>query len=52
MNREKIQRLFKIYEEFLDGRELTFEEKEIFLDGYLLGVYEGKIKYKKWNNDK
>jgi hypothetical protein len=53
MKKERIEQLFKVYEKFLDGRKLTIKEKEIFIDAYLLGFNEAKIKYNNWwNTDK
>jgi hypothetical protein len=53
MKKERIEALFKVYEKYLDGRKLTMEEKKIFIDAYLLGFNEAKIKYNNyWNTDK
>lgn len=53
MKRERIERLFYVYEKYLDGRKLTLDEKKIFIDAYLLGFNEAKIKFNNWwNTDK
>jgi hypothetical protein len=52
MKKERIEKLFHVYEKYLDGRKLTLDEKEIFIDAYLLGFNEAKIKYNNyWNID-
>ena len=53
MKKEHIIKLFKVYEKYLDGRKLTQTEQEIFIDAYLLGFNEAKLKYNIWwNKDK
>lgn len=53
MKKEHIEKLFHVYEKYLDGRKLTMVEKELFIDAYLLGFNEAKIKYNIWwNKDK
>lgn len=52
MKKEKLEKLLEIYKRYLDGRELTLEEQTIFIDGYLLGKHEMKLKHNLWNIDK
>lgn len=51
MDRVRIERIFGVYEKHLDGKKLSMKEKEIFIDAYLLGFNEAKIKYKTWWNE-
>jgi hypothetical protein len=50
LNKEKIETLLNVYENYLDGEMLNINEKEIFIDGYLLGYNEAKMVYKKNKN--